>query len=180
MIATAEPAAGHGQPRSEMDVSGTMVLMTWLSFGVAAVILHRIAWKPMLRALDRREGMIRRSVEDAEKARKAIEHASERQKTVLAEADAKARGIVDEARKAAAAAAALIEAEARADARRLVDEAAVEIDNCRRKAVESLRSDAARLAADLAERILTGRAAGPEGAAFTERAVRDLEEHGPS
>ena len=179
MIAAAEPAAGHGAPRSEMDVSGTMVLMTWLAFGVAAFILHRIAWKPMLRALDRRETMIRKSVDDAERARKAVESAAERQKAMLAEADAKARAIVEEARAAAGAMASGIETEARAEARRLVAEAAAEIDNQRRRAVESLREDAARIATDLAGRILEDRAAGPEGAAFTERAIRDLEGHGP-
>ncbi len=180
MIATADPAAAPGAHHSEMDVSSTMVLMTWLSFGVAAFLLHRIAWKPMLRALERREAVIRKSVADAEKVRQSIDHAAERQKAILAAADAKARGIAEEARKAAAAMTVSIERDAREQARRLADDAALQIENSRRKAIESLRGDAAALAADLAERILTERAAGPEGAAFTERAIREMESHGPA
>lgn len=179
IVATAEPAHTD-PPRSEMDVSGRMVVLTWVSFGLAAFILHRIAWKPMLRALERREAMIRKSIEDAEKARKSVEHAAERQKAMLGDADAKARGIAEDARKAAAAMTVSIERDAREQARRLADDAAVQIENSRRKAIESLRGDAAALAADLAERILTERAAGPEGAAFTERAIREMESHGPA
>lgn len=180
MIATADPAAGPDTPRSEMDVSSTMVLMTWLSFGVAAFILHRIAWKPMLRALERRETMIRKSLEDAEKSRKSVEHAADRQRQMLDEAHARSQAIVEDARKAAATLAATIETEARQEARRLVVEAAGEIENQRRKAIESIRGEAAELAADLAENILNNRAAGPEGAAFTARAVGNLETHGPA
>ncbi len=179
IVATAGPAAAEPAPRSEMDVSGRLVVLTWVSFALAAVILHRIAWKPMLTALERREERIRKSVEDADKARRSAEHAHARQKEMLDEAVAKAREIVDDARKSAAAMATQVETEARAEARRLVDEAAAEIENSRRKAFESLRSDAALLAADLAERVLAARAAGPEGEAFTDRAVRDLESHDP-
>lgn len=172
------PTAHEPARKSEMDVSGLMILLTWVSFGLAAVILHRIAWKPMLRALDRRETMIRKSVDDAERARKTVEQAAERQTAMLAEADGKARALLEEARKTAAAMATGIEAEARTEARRLVAEAAAEIENQRRRAVESLRDDAARMATDLAERILKERAAGADGPAFTERAVHDLEGHG--
>jgi F-type H+-transporting ATPase subunit b len=180
IVATAGTAAAEPLPRSEMDVSGRMVVLTWVSFALAAIILHRIAWKPMLTALERREARIRKSVEDADKARRSAELAEARQREMLAGAVAKAQEIVDDARTSAAVLAATIEEEARTQARRLVDEAAAEIENSRRKALESLRGDAALLAADMAERILTARAAGPAGEAFTERTVRDLEGHDPT
>ena len=179
LIAVVEPAAdapaGH---RSEMDVSGRMVILTWVAFALAAVILHRIAWKPMLRALDRRETTIRKALEDADRARKAVESAAEKQKAILAAADARAREIVDDARQSSAAMSAAIEHEARTQARRLIEDATQEIDNSRRQAIEAIRADAARLAADLAERILRDRARGPEEAAYTERAARSLESDG--
>ena len=59
LTATAEVPAHSGlaalAPTSAIDISGKMVLLTWTAFLIAAILLHRLAWKPILRALDKRE-----------------------------------------------------------------------------------------------------------------------------
>lgn len=160
---------------SQLDPSPTMLMLTWVTFAIAAVVLYRIGWKPVIRALDKREADIRKALDEAAAARAQTDSAVETQKRVLAEADAKARQIVEDARRSADAMADAIGEKARAEAQSMVEEATREIDRHRLDAVESLRREAAELAIEVAGRILADRGAGPDGRAFTERMQRSLE-----
>lgn len=175
VMAVASDASGAARPRSQMDLSGTMSLLTWVTFILAAIVLYRIAWKPILRTLDKRERDIAKSVEDMDKARAATAGALEEQKRILAEADVRARQIVEEARRSAEAMAVALDQKARGEARGMVEEAAREIERHRLEAVASLRREAAELAIEAAGRILSERGAGPDGRAFSERMERSME-----
>lgn len=80
-----------------------LLLLTWVAFAVAAVVLAKVLWRPILRFLESRESEIRSSLEDAEKARKAAADADVKAATVLADAEREARVQADaraaEARK---------------------------------------------------------------------------------
>jgi F-type H+-transporting ATPase subunit b len=141
-------------PTSAIDISGTMVVLTWISFLLAAFLLHRLAWRPLLRALDKREREIRNSLEEAETARRQTELSAERSRQLVAEAMDRARALSEESRLASERAAARLDQEAREQARRLVDDANQEIAAARLRAVEELRREAATLAVQLSERML--------------------------
>jgi len=48
----------EGQP-NVMNVAPQMMGLTWLVFGIVAALLYKLAWKPILGALEKREATIR-------------------------------------------------------------------------------------------------------------------------
>ncbi|MFH0878517.1 MAG: F0F1 ATP synthase subunit B [Lentisphaerota bacterium] len=155
----AQVAAEADVPRvmkmpSEMDVSGTMSLLTWVTFLVATVILYRIAWKPILIALDKREKSIAQALKDAETSRQQTAAAEEQRKQMLEEAGNQAKDLLDSARKAAEDASASIQQKAREEARNLLSGADLEIKLATEKALSTLRRESAELAVDLAGKMM--------------------------
>lgn len=141
-------------PRGEMDVSGRMVILTWISFLLAAYLLYKLAWKPILAALEKREEMIRKSLQDVEFAKRQVEMLQAKQKQIIADADRQAREILDQGRQAAQTLAAQAETRAREEARETVAAAAREIQEARERAVRDLRRESADLAIALAEKLV--------------------------
>ena len=147
-------AAEPHPPRSEMDVSDTMVLLTWASFLTAAFFLHRLAWKPIMAALDKRENAIKKSLQDLKMTQMQIEALQIRQKEIIAEADRKAQEIVAQSRLAAQAVSDTIEARAKEEAKALVDEAQHDIHAARDRVIRELHEESAGLAIDLAGKLV--------------------------
>ena len=167
-------ATGKKHERSEMDVSGSMILLTWATFLLAFIILYKLAWKPILAALDKRENDIRKSLEDAAKARDETVKMQEKQARMIAEADDKARAIVDEARKAAEEIARGIEAGAKEEARLLVDEARHEIEESVNKARSVLRRESASLAVELAGKLMRENMSEARNRELADKLIKEL------
>jgi len=162
-LSTAAPPE-RGGARSTMDVDARMVALTWLAFVLALVILQRIGWKPMLRALARREGHIRGALDEAEKTRQAAAAAREAQAEAARQAEAERRRLLDEARRHADALARSIEQDAREAARREMEAGRADVARQQEKSLEILRGEAAQIAAAAAARILAARADDDGGA----------------
>ena len=107
-----------------MDPSKNMVIWTWVTFGILLIILHKFAWKPILAGLDKREGDIKESVENAEKIRDELAQIEQKREKSIAEADEKAKDIVSMARKAAVEASKVIENKAKEEAKILLEKRA--------------------------------------------------------
>ncbi len=124
----------------------SMVILTWVAFTVAAVLLGKLIWKPILKFLEERESEIKTSLDDAAKARQAAAEADSAAKQTLAQAEQRARAeadalaavarqhiatLEDEAREAIAARRKLAEAELaterEATLRKLSEQAGAEI-----------------------------------------------------
>lgn len=146
--------SGHGESGGVMDVAPTMVAMTWVIFFITLFILYRVAWKPILRALEIREQKIRKSLDDAEAARKAAAEAEERCRAIVADAGRQARSIMEEGRATASQLADAIESKARAEADRAVQDAKREIEAATAAARAVLRRDTAELAVSIAGRLV--------------------------
>ncbi len=137
-----------------LQVSAPMLGLTWLAFLFAAAILYKVAWKPILTILDRREDRIQRSLDQAEKMQREAERADEVIRQRIEEAAEQARAHMEEARHEAKAAAAALEQEALKRAEALRAEAQREIAAAREEAVAELRRESARLAIDLAGQLV--------------------------
>ncbi len=170
-VASSHEAAAGPQV---IDISGSMVLLTWATFIIATIILYKIAWKPILAALEKRENDIRRSLEEADLARKAKEKADEESRRMLQEAMGESRKLVDGARKVAQETAASIEAKARQQAQALLVNAERDIDSAKNKAILSLRQESAKLAVDLAGKILQKKLDDDESRNLTDQIIRNL------
>lgn len=139
---------------SQMDVQGTVALLTWLTFFAAAIILYKIAWKPILAALDHREHTIKRSLEQAAAASAKAEQTMAQQQQLLGQAQAQAQAIVAEARQEAEKLAATLRQKTEQEIRQLLENARKDIAAARAGAVAHLRRESAGLALELAERLL--------------------------
>ncbi len=113
-----------------MTFDGSMVLLTWVAFLIAAVLLGKLLWKPILGFLEARESEIKTSLEDAAKARKAAAEADEKAAQTVAEAERAARVKADALAAASRQTVAALEAEAREAiaARRKSAEADLEVE----------------------------------------------------
>lgn len=156
-------AAGESEA-SVLSVDARMVILTWVAFIFALVSLYWVAWKPILRVLDKRERTIRKSLEDAEDTRKKSEAARAEQKAQMDRAVEEIRTLMDNARQNARTLAASIEAQAHESARQHLETARAEIVRQRERAIIELQQESARLAEAAAARILAARAADREDA----------------
>ncbi|MCZ7593282.1 MAG: F0F1 ATP synthase subunit B [Kiritimatiellae bacterium] len=137
-----------------LKVSAPMMGLTWLTFGILAFVLYKIAWKPVLSALDNREKQISAALDEAEKTREAYAEIEQQRQKLIDEADAKAREIVEQARKAAIESAQIIEAKARDEAGIMLANAEREITTAHAAALADLRRESADLAISLSRKIL--------------------------
>ncbi len=131
-------------------------LMIWtaVTFLFTLVALRLIAWKPILGALDEREGRIRESLEKAEQAKAHAEQAIAENKANMEASLRRSQELVNEARQEAERVRTEARDEARAEARRILDEGRRQLEVERRSAVAELRREAAGLAVRAAEQLL--------------------------
>jgi F-type H+-transporting ATPase subunit b len=152
------PASGEahgGDPTADLLKPDPILIgLTWLTFALLAIILYKVAWKPILAALDKREQDIRKAIEDAARTREELAQIDAKRRDILGEADAKAKEIVDTARKAAVDAAQAIESKAREEAQILIQNAQREISAAETRALAALRKESADMAVNLARKII--------------------------
>ncbi len=154
--AVAEVPAGVAETHAPnpMSLDATMMILTWITFLVVAAVLYRVAWKPILAGLDKREATIRKALEDAAKAQQELERINQQRQQQIDEADAKAKAIVQQARQAAVEAANAIEGKAREESQILLANAQRELKTAHAKALAELRRESADLAIDLSRKII--------------------------
>lgn len=177
---TIEVPASHDAPSGEhgggnpVNVTPSMVGLTWITFLLMAFVLYKVAWKPILTALEAREEDLRRAIDNAQKTRDELAKIDATRQKMVSEADAKAREIVDAARQAAVDAAAVIEHKARDEAQILLENAQREIRTEQQRAMAALRKESADLAIQLARKVIGENLDEARGRAITDKLIKDL------
>lgn len=167
----AEP--GGGIATQLMTPNPGVMIWVWVVFIVLLVLLHKFAWKPILKAVAEREAKLKESIAKADEvAAKATAIEAEQQK-VLAEARAQAGAIIVEQRDFAAKFRAQAEAEAKVSAEKIVEQARTEIQAASEQARAALRKDAAELSVKVAEKILRTELEGAKADEFAERMLAE-------
>ncbi len=144
----------HGGEADVMAVSPMMIGLTWVTFILVTVILYKVAWKPILAALEYREQTIRTAQENAEKIRRQLQNMEEIRRQTVAEAEKQAREILAAARRAAEETGHVIEEKARREAQILVENAERDIGKARDNAVAALRRESAELSIAIAGKLI--------------------------
>jgi F-type H+-transporting ATPase subunit b len=169
----AVPGGSHGEVNI-VDIQTQMVIWTWVVFIVVAVILYRIAWKPILAGLSDREEKIQRALDDARTAKEQLEQIEATREQLIAEADAKAKEILAEARQGAVEAAHVIEGKAREEAQILLENAQREVRTAREQAEASLRQEMANFAVALSSKLVRENLDTPKNQALVAKLVQEL------
>ena len=165
----------EAKPPGLVDIAPGMMIWVWVTFLLFMVILTKVAWKPILAALDQREKTLRQSLENATRLREELAQLGQQRQTVLAEADHKAREILGAAHQAAGELADTIENKARGEARALVENARREIADATQQAQATLRRESAELAIAAASKLLQENLDTVKNRALTEQLIRKLD-----
>jgi len=174
LTATAQvPHESHGDV-DPMEISGQMVVWTWVVFALMLLVLYKVAWKPILSALDQREKDIQDSIDNAEKIRLELADIEEKRARIIGEADEKAKSVLEAARKGAQEQARVIEGKARKEAQIMTENARRDIDTTRAKAEDELRIQSAAWARELAGRLIEANLDDEKNRALTDKLIQEL------
>jgi len=153
-----EVPAPHGDAGTEhaatSPVSGAMFFWFLTIFAVAAYILKKFAWGPILDGLDKREEEIEQSLDNADHLQRELAALDTTVKTKLDETEDEVRGMIDSGRDSAREAGKVIEAKAREEAQILRENANRDIASAQGKAENTLRASSAELAVEMASKLL--------------------------
>jgi F-type H+-transporting ATPase subunit b len=139
---------------SLISVNPGLIFWTVVTFIVLLILLKRVAWKPILTALDQREAAIKESLEKAEKAREEAQKVLDENKANLAQAEEESKKIIDQSRAYAEKLKEQIIRESKEQAKKIVDSAADEIERKKEAAFNDLKTQVAEIAINAAEKIL--------------------------
>ena len=131
-----------------------MLVWTFVTFALLLWVLKKIAWKPLLGALETRENNIREDLQKAEKARVDAELLLTEHRQLLERSETEARKILDEAKATAESLKQGIIDSANEQARQMSEQAKAEIQREKDTALSQLREEVADLAVRAAGKIL--------------------------
>jgi len=149
-ILAVEPEAGG----SLLDINPGLIIWTAVTFIALIFILKKFAWKPILAALDQREGAIRESLEKAEKAKEEAQKILEQNQSNLNKAEEESRKIIEQSRSFAEKLKEQMLLDTKQQSRKLLEDASAEIERKKDEAFNDLKNQIAEIAINAAEKIL--------------------------
>lgn len=101
-LAIADPGGQVQQIANTFGVDWPHLIAQILSFSIVCVLLHRFAYKPVLRTLEERRQQIALGIANQAQIQKELDETEAQRRRVMQQADAKATEIIEEARASAA------------------------------------------------------------------------------
>ncbi|MGE3539688.1 MAG: F0F1 ATP synthase subunit B [Candidatus Tectimicrobiota bacterium] len=137
-----------------LNIEPGLLIWTIITFVILLVVLRKVAWGPILAALEQREHTIRSSIGEAQRARQEAERLLAQHQQMLAEANRDVARLLEQGREEAERLRASMTEQARTEAQRLTEVARREIERERQLAMQELKNTAAELALVAAGRLL--------------------------
>jgi F-type H+-transporting ATPase subunit b len=166
-----------------MDPSNALLrfepgLMIWTIavFVVLLIVLRKIAWKPLLQALDEREKKIHEALEQAAKTQRDTENVVAENQRRIDEAIQKSEQIIQQAREQSEHARQQILEEARAESRRIVEQGMRRLEAEQRGALQDIRKMAGDLAIQASARLIQSSLNDEQQREIVEQFLREIPE----
>jgi F-type H+-transporting ATPase subunit b len=131
-----------------------LFIWTIATFLVLLTLLAKFAWGPLLKALEERQSLIRKSLDDAQQARQELERLNQEQQRIMASARAEADSIVSQSRSDAERLRQELRESARAEAANIVKNAERQIELQTHQALRQIRQEAVDLSVAIASKLL--------------------------
>jgi F-type H+-transporting ATPase subunit b len=131
-----------------------LFIWTILTFLVLLGLLAKFAWRPLLEALDSRQNAIRKSLDDAERARQELERLNQESAAILNRARAEADQIIVGSRADAERLREDMKLKARAEAEGIVKSAERQIQLETARALQQIRTEAVDLSVMIASKLI--------------------------
>jgi F-type H+-transporting ATPase subunit b len=131
-----------------------LFIWTIITFLVLVGLLAKFAWKPLLKALDARQEVIRKSLEDAQAARKELERLQQESTQILRKAHGEAEAIVSKSWSDAERLREEMKVKAKTESDAIVKEAQRQIELETGRALRQIRNEVADLSVAIASKVI--------------------------
>ncbi|NWF87984.1 MAG: F0F1 ATP synthase subunit B [Ignavibacteriaceae bacterium] len=146
--------SSEGGGGSLVDINPGLIVWTAITFLLLLFILKKIAWKPILSALEQRETAIKESLEKAEKAKDEAQRILNENKANLLKAEEESKKIIEQGRIYAEKLKDQVLKESKEQAQKLIQDASAEIERKKEAAFSELKSHIADLVIETTEKVL--------------------------
>jgi len=152
-----------------------LFLWTILTFLVLLVLLAKFAWKPLLALLDRREEMIRQSLDDADKAKQELQRLQQESKEILSKARVEAQSILAKSRSQAEKLKGELRQEAKVQADSILRDAEKQIQVETEKAIAVIKTEVVDLSLLVASKLIKRNLSKEDNQALIEESLKQVE-----
>jgi len=167
-------------PSPLVQLDPGLYIWTIVVFLILLALLAKFAWRPLLDALEQRQESIRRSLDDAAKAKQELERLQVEAQRILAEARAGAEEIVARTREDAGRLREEMRQKAQQEAANIVKNAGKQIELETSRALQQIRHEAVELSIAIASRLLQRNVSKEDNERLIEETFRQLETQRPS
>jgi len=151
-----------------------LFLWTILTFLVLLGLLAKFAWNPLLALLDRREEMIRKSLDDAEEAKQELQRLQQESKEILSKARVEAQSILAQTRSEAEKLKGEIKQKAKAEADSILRDAEKRIQVETEKAIAVLKNEVVDLSLLVASKLIRKNLSKEDNQSLIEESLKQI------
>ena len=137
-----------------LNLDPGMMIWAWITFLVLLGILYKVAWKPILATIDKREETIQGSLDSAKQAQEEAEKLLLKHQELIRSADEESAKLIRENRELAEKSKQEIIAQAQKSAHDLLEKAKADIEKEKEAALMTLRTEVADLAIAATRKII--------------------------
>jgi F-type H+-transporting ATPase subunit b len=152
-----------------------LFIWTILTFLVLVTLLAKFAWRPLLQALDSRQELIRKSLDDAQQAKQELERLQHESAQIIRQARIDAEAVVAQSRSDAARLREEMRQKAKAEADGIVRNAERQIQLETQRALQQIRHEAVDLSVMIASKILRRNLTKEDNEKLIEEALKQVE-----
>ena len=160
---------------SLIQVTPGLMIWTLVCFAIVFFVLRRYAFGPIQKLIDERRERIRRSIEEADKARAEARKLLEEHRALIGSARRDAEEILAEARRIAEAQRARVREETEADRQRRLEETRRQIEAETRRSLDQIRAEVADLTLLATEKVVGKALDQADQRRLIEEAIGDLD-----
>jgi F-type H+-transporting ATPase subunit b len=152
-----------------------LFIWTIVTFLVLLALLAKFAWRPLLEALESRQERIRKSLEDADRARQELERLQQESTKIMQQARIEAESIVTQTRGDAERLREELKQKAKEEADNILRNAQQQIQLQTRQAIQEIRHEVADIAVLLASKVLERNLAKEDNARLIDDTLKQIE-----
>ena len=158
-----------------VQVDPGLFIWTILTFLVLLVLLKKYAWGPLLNALDSRQEMIRKSLDDAEQAKQELVKVQQESAAIVAKARVEADAIISSSRTDAANLRDELRQQAKVEAEQILKNAKRQIQQETERAMSQIHHEAIDLSVSIASKLIQRNLTKEDNEALIEDALKQVQ-----
>jgi F-type H+-transporting ATPase subunit b len=152
-----------------------LAIWTIITFLVLLYFLAKFAWRPLLRALQARQDIIRKSLDDAQQAKQELERLTQESAQIIRNAHVEAESIISKSRSDGEKLREEIKQKARLEGENIIREAKRQIETETNRALRQIRGEVADLSVTIASKLIQRNLSREDNSELIEETIKQLE-----